>query len=193
MNMYHLTLNAPSSYVKNNTFAILCISYIFVDFHKTKHKLIIMETTTRIRNKKKFVINFLQDLRDNGELSVPIHRLNLDEWFNLFESKTSHISNDVRIFSDKRFFSLQMNNIAEMNLFETLTKKEQKYPIYEVYFEVFTEEPQTHQYFEDFDDDTSSQSSDDNHDDGDDDGKCMKYLQLVLRDYLFTIYSYIKR
>ena len=80
-----------------------------------------------------------------------------------------------------------------MNLFETLTKKEQKYPIYEVYFEVLTEEPQTQQYFEDFDDDTSSESSDDNHDDGNDDCKCMKYLQLVLRDYLFTIYSYIKR
>ena len=81
MNVYHFTLKVPSEYVKLWTFAILCINYICLDVHKSKQKLIIMVKTATIRNKKKCVLDFLQDLRDNGELYVPIHRLNLDEWF----------------------------------------------------------------------------------------------------------------
>ena len=147
-------------------------------------KSIVMKNTTTISNKKKLVLDFLQDLRDNGELSIPLHRMNLNEWYNLFEAKTRHISNDA-IFSDKRFFSLQMNNIAEMNLFQTIERKEERYPIYEVFFDVYTKESDTYQeYNDEFSVDTSSTEDNDVEDD---DGKCM----LV---YVFTatdIYLYL--
>ena len=96
-----------------------------------------MNESTRIRNKKKLVIDFLQDLRDNGELDIPVHRMNINEWFSLFEQKTSQVSNQA-IFHDQRYFAMQFNNIAEMSLFDSVTKKVERDPVYEVYYEVYT-------------------------------------------------------
>ena len=98
-----------------------------------------MNESTRIRNKKKLVVDFLQDLRDNDELGIPVHRMNINEWYSLFESKTANISNEG-IFKDKRYFAMQMNNIAQMRIFDSIFKIEERVPVYEVYYEVHTSE-----------------------------------------------------
>ena len=91
----------------------------------------------RSESKRKLVLDFLQDLRDKDELSVPIHRLNLNEWYSLFLEKTKGISNDS-IFNDKQYFGLQMNNIACTGLFESVKRQVVTEPEYTVYFEVST-------------------------------------------------------
>ena len=86
-------------------------------------------------HKQKFVLQFLQSLRDNGELDVPIHSMNVKEWYALFQSKTNNISN-VSLFTDARLFTLQMNNICYSNLFSNMNRVVKRNPEYNVYFEI---------------------------------------------------------
>ena len=87
--------------------------------------------------KNKFVSRILQSLREklreNGELDVQLHSMNVKEWYSLFEEKTSNISNES-IFSDIRYFTLQMNIICYSNLFSGMTKVVKRDPEYEVIF-----------------------------------------------------------
>lgn len=68
-------------------------------------------TSTISRNKKKIVDEWLRLLMDTQQVDYPFHRMTRLEWFALFERHHEHY--DPAIFSDIRFFSLQMNNIVD--------------------------------------------------------------------------------
>ena len=79
------------------------------------------------RKKKKIVQDWLQLLVDSDQLDYPIHQMNSTEWFKLFQQHHENYDEET-IFSDARFFSLQMNNIIEHESFPYLRKKKRTIP-----------------------------------------------------------------
>ena len=87
------------------------------------------------RKKRKIVLDWLIFLKENDELLFPVHQMLSTEWFELF--KSHHESIDHVIFSDIRFFSLQMNNIIRDQSFTYLSKQTSSNP-HRVYYSVDT-------------------------------------------------------
>ena len=103
-----------------------------------------MTVTTRERNKRKLVIDWLQSLSDDGLLNVPIHQMSIEEWHQWFNDTVPNtdMMYGTTVFSDKRFFTLQMNNIHLHSQFpgfsRTLKKTRDEYILT---FTVTTEQP----------------------------------------------------
>ena len=73
------------------------------------------------RNKRKLVYEWLKFLKDEEELTFPIHKMNSKQWFKLFEKH--HTGYDGVIFSDVKYFSMQMNSIIDGQMLPYLSKE----------------------------------------------------------------------
>ena len=83
------------------------------------------------RNKRKIVYQWLQFLKDEEELVYPIHRMQSNLWFKLFEQH--HQNYDTQIFKDQKYFCLHMNNIIDAGSLPYLTREVHTSP-YRVFY-----------------------------------------------------------
>ena len=94
-----------------------------------------MITPPPSRNNRKVVLQWLEEVIQSKELNYPIHRMNVDGWYQLFNSHhENHVLDNDPIFSDKRYFALQMTNICDNPGFPGLSKEQLTYPVYETYY-----------------------------------------------------------
>ena len=72
------------------------------------------------RNKKKAVLRWLFYLKENNYFQWPTHAMYVKDWFDFFQVHHP----DEKIFTELRYFTLQMNSICRNNLFPDLRRFE---------------------------------------------------------------------
>lgn len=85
------------------------------------------------RNKRKFILDWLNSLRTSSHLNWPIHTMTNKQWFSLFKRMNLE---HAHLFHDVKYFSLQVNNIIDLGLFRQLSKSIQRRPTYKVEYTI---------------------------------------------------------
>ena len=83
------------------------------------------------RNKRKLILDWLNTLHNNANVSWPVHSMSATDWFNLF-CEMHPPGFVIKTFHNIKYFNLQMNSIVEMNLFPGLVKRVIRHPKYSV-------------------------------------------------------------
>ena len=63
-----------------------------------------------------YIASWLTRLRDEGRLRSPVHRMNINAWYDAYIKENKHISSAEIL--DIKYFNLQMNKVASYSLFE---------------------------------------------------------------------------
>ena len=92
-------------------------------------------TSKAVRNKRKIVYEWLEHLVATKQLDYPVHHMNVNAWYAWFSSMHERIHGHDPIFSDRKYFALQMGNICENPGFPGLTRMTMKHPKYETIYQ----------------------------------------------------------